>query len=69
MTIASRLSAALAAAALVLGGIAVVAPGTARAAPLTGEAAIAAALFAAATVATFVLIDEEGDEDEAPQSP
>jgi hypothetical protein len=67
MTIASRFHAALAAFALVLAGTAAVAPTTAHAAPLTGKAVIAVAVFAAVTVATFALIDEDGDED--PQSP
>lgn len=67
MSISSRLFAGLAAFALVLAGLATVAPAPARA--QSGEAVLAVAIFAAATVAAFVLIDEEGDDDEEPQSP
>jgi hypothetical protein len=68
MKTASRLFASLAALALALGGISAFGPTPARAQEETGEALIAVGIFAAATVAAFVLIDEEGD-DEAPQSP
>ena len=69
MKIGSHLFAGLAALALVLVGALAVAPGTARAQDKTAEALIAVAIFTAVTVATFVLIDEEGDDDEQPQSP
>lgn len=69
MKIASRLSTVLGALALVLAATFAVAPGKARAEPLTDEALIAVAIFAAVTVAAFVLIDEDDDDDEAPQSP
>lgn len=68
MKITSRLFAGLAAFALVLTGFAAFAPDTARAQDKTTGTLIAVGIFAAATVAAFLLIDEEGD-DEAPQSP
>lgn len=70
MKIAPRLFTGLAALALVFAGMAAVAPGTARAAPGDGtKTIIAVAIFTAVTIATFVLIDEEGDDEEEPQSP
>lgn len=69
MKIASRLYAALAALALVVAGTAAVAPSSARAEPLTTEALLALAIFTTVAVATVVLVDEENDDDEAPQSP
>lgn len=69
MKMTSRLFAGLAALAMVLGGSAALAPTPARAQVAeTGGTLIAIGIFAAATVAAFVLIDEQGD-DEAPQSP
>lgn len=69
MKITSRLFAGLAALALVLGGLTAFAPTPARAQGESGGSAlIAVGIFAAATVAAFVLIDEQGD-DETPQSP
>lgn len=68
MKITSRLFAGLAAFALALGGVSAFAPTPARAQVETGGTLIAIGIFAAATVAAFVLIDEQGD-DEAPQSP
>jgi ABC-type uncharacterized transport system YnjBCD permease subunit len=69
MKITSRLFAGLAALAMVLGGVTAFAPTPARAQVAeTGGTLIAVGIFAAATVAALVLIDEQGD-DEAPQSP
>jgi hypothetical protein len=68
MKITSRLFAGLAALALVAAGTTAFAPTPARAQAETSGTLIAIGIFAAATVAAFVLIDEEGD-DEAPQSP
>jgi hypothetical protein len=68
MKITSRLFAGFAAFALVLTGMAAFTPTPARAQSETGGTLLAIGIFAAATVAAFVLIDEEGD-DEAPQSP
>jgi hypothetical protein len=68
MKIASRLSAAVAALALVLVGLTVVAPSTARADD-AGEELLAFGIFGAAAVAAIIAIDEQNDDDEQPQSP
>ena len=68
MTLASRLFAGLAAFALVLTGLSALAPSKAQAQSETAGALLAVGIFAAVAVATFVLVDEEGD-DEEPQSP
>jgi hypothetical protein len=68
MKIASRLSAAVAALALVLVGLTVVAPSTARADD-AGEELLAFSIFGAAAVAAIIVIDEQNDDDEQPQSP
>ncbi|HTM95426.1 MAG TPA: hypothetical protein VL100_06390 [Croceibacterium sp.] len=68
MKITSRLFAGLAAIALVLAGMTAFAPTPARAQSETAATLLAAAIFGAATIAAFVLIDEQGD-DESPQSP
>lgn len=67
MKITSRLFAGLAAFALVLTGMAAISPTPARAQSETGSTLLAVGLFAAAAVAVFVLVDEDGDE--SPQSP
>jgi len=69
MKMTSRLFAGLAAFALVLAGVTTFAPTPARAQAETGATLLAVAIFGAAAIAAFVLIDEEGDDDEAPQSP
>jgi hypothetical protein len=66
MKIASRLSATVAAFALVLVGLTVVTPSTARAA--VGEEWIAFGIFGAAAVAAIIVIENQND-DEQPQSP
>lgn len=68
MTIASRLYAGLAALALVLAGVATVAPSPAKAQSETTTALIAGALITVVIVSAVVLLDDE-DEDEGPQSP
>lgn len=71
MTTVSRLFAGFAAFALVLAGLSAVAPSSARAQSETfGGPLLAAAIFSAVAIVTFIAIDEDGDDDEeAPQSP
>lgn len=69
MTIASRLYAGLAALALVIAGIATVAPTPAQAQNRdTTTAVIAGVVVTAAIIAAVLLLDDE-DDDEGPQSP
>jgi heme/copper-type cytochrome/quinol oxidase subunit 1 len=70
MKLTPRLFAGLAAFTLVLAGVTAIAPSSARAEEdQTAETFLAVGIFAAVTVAAFALIDEDGDDDEAPQSP
>lgn len=69
MTVASRLYAGLAALALVLVGLTAVIPMPAKAQDRETETAlIAGAVITAAVIGAVVLLDDE-DEDEGPQSP
>lgn len=67
MKIASRLSAVAAALALVLVGLTVLAPSTARADD-AGEELLAFGIFGAAAIAAIIVIENQND-DEEPQSP
>jgi hypothetical protein len=70
MTIASRLYAGLAAFALVIAGMALVAPSAAQAQIRAVPGALIAGVVITATVVTaIVLLDKGGDDDDGPQSP
>lgn len=70
MAIASRFYAGLAAFALVLAGMAVVAPSTAQAQRSVPGALIAGVIVTATVVTALVLLDKgSNDDDEGPQSP
>ncbi len=73
MTIASRLSAGLAAIALVLAGLVAVAPSPAQAQgakAVTSTALLIGGAITAAVVTTLVLLgNDDGNDDEGPQSP
>jgi len=73
MTIASRISAGLAAIALILAGLVAVAPSPAQAqgAKVTSTALLIGGAITAAVVTTLVLLGNNDDEndDEGPQSP
>lgn len=69
MTIASRLFAGLAAFALVLVGMAAVAPSSAQAQRTVPTALIAGIVVTATVVTAIVLLDKGDKDDEEPQSP